>query len=69
MLFFRLLAMAVVANTALVTLLVPVSAVLLGGVVLGESIAPSQLGGMALIGAGLLVMGGRVLPRRRLDPG
>ena len=66
-LFFRLLATAGATNTVLVTLLVPVSAVLLGEVVLGESVAPPQLGGMALIGAGLLVMDGRVLGRRRPD--
>jgi len=58
--FFRLLARAGATNTSLVTLLVPVSAILLGTLVLGETLAPKHLCGMALIGAGLLAFDGRV---------
>ncbi|HEV7283471.1 MAG TPA: DMT family transporter [Kaistia sp.] len=58
--FFRLLARAGATNTSLVTLLVPVSAILLGTLVLGETLAPKHFAGMALIGAGLLAFDGRV---------
>jgi drug/metabolite transporter (DMT)-like permease len=49
----------------LVTLLVPVTALLLGTLVLGEALAPRHLAGMAVIGAGLLVIDGRLLRRIR----
>lgn len=61
--FFRLLASAGAVNTALVTLLVPVSAILLGRLILGEELAPRQYAGMALIGVGLFAIDGRVLGR------
>lgn len=64
-LFFRLLATAGAINTSLVTLLIPVSAILLGSVFLGERLTGSQIGGMVLIGAGLLAIDGRVLLRRQ----
>jgi drug/metabolite transporter (DMT)-like permease len=57
--FFRLLASAGVVNTALVTLLIPVSAILLGALFLGETLALRHYAGMALIGAGLLAIDGR----------
>lgn len=53
-LFFRLLASAGATNTMLVTFLVPVTAVLLGSLVLGETLALRHLLGMALIAAGLV---------------
>jgi drug/metabolite transporter (DMT)-like permease len=62
-LFFAILARAGGTNTMLVTLLVPVTALLLGTLVLGEALAPRHLAGMAVIGLGLLVMDGRVLRR------
>jgi drug/metabolite transporter (DMT)-like permease len=58
--FFRLLARAGATNTSLVTLLVPVSAILLGTLVLGETLALKHFAGMALIGLGLLAFDGRV---------
>lgn len=64
-LFYRLLAGAGGTNTLLVTLLVPVTAVLLGWVVLGESLAPRHFAGMAFIGSGLLMIDGRLLRRMR----
>jgi drug/metabolite transporter (DMT)-like permease len=64
-LFFRLLATAGATNTSLVTLLIPVSAILLGGVFLGERLSGAQFGGMFLISAGLLAIDGRVLQHRR----
>jgi len=57
--FFRLLATAGATNTSLVTLLIPVSAVLLGTLFLSESLSPGQVGGMGLIAAGLIAIDGR----------
>lgn len=57
--FFRLLATAGATNTSLVTLLVPVSAVLLGIAFLGERLSISQAIGMGLIGLGLVAIDGR----------
>ena len=62
--FFQLLASAGAVNTALVTLLVPVSAILLGTLFLGERLEPQHFAGMALIGAGLLAVDGRLLGHR-----
>jgi drug/metabolite transporter (DMT)-like permease len=62
-LYFRILAVAGATNLALVTFLVPVSAILLGAVVLGERLETRHFGGMALIGAGLALMDGRLLRR------
>ncbi|BDG74483.1 DMT family transporter [Roseomonas fluvialis] len=63
--FFRLIATAGATNTSLVTLLIPVSAVLLGAGFLGERLSALQFGGMALIGLGLIVLDGRLLDRSR----
>jgi len=60
-LYFRILATAGATNVLLVTLLVPVSAILLGVVVLGETLALSSLIGMGLIAIGLAVIDGRVI--------
>jgi drug/metabolite transporter (DMT)-like permease len=45
----------------LVTLLIPVTAVILGGLVLGERLSGEQVLGMTLILAGLAVIDGRIL--------
>ena len=67
--FFRVLASAGPTNASLVTLLVPVSAVLLGWATLGEALAARALGGMALIAAGLAVIDGRAVSYfRTQDP-
>lgn len=63
-LFFRIVAQAGATNASLVTLVIPVSAVLLGVTFLGEHLELFELAGMALIGLGLVVMDGRFLPRR-----
>jgi drug/metabolite transporter (DMT)-like permease len=57
--FFRILARAGATNALLVTLLVPVSAVFLGGLVLDEHITLEQLTGMAIIALGLAAIDGR----------
>ncbi len=62
-LFFRLLNLAGATNAALVTFLVPISAILLGSVVLGETLLARHVAGMFLIGAGLLFIDGRLLRR------
>ena len=53
-------------NLLLVTLLIPVSAVLLGAAVLGEDLAPRHALGMAAIAGGLALIDGR-LPRRMIE--
>lgn len=62
-LFFRILATAGATNLMLVTFLIPVSAILLGALVLGERLDPRHFAGMALIGAGLAAIDGRLLHR------
>jgi drug/metabolite transporter (DMT)-like permease len=64
--FFRLLAGAGAVNTALVTLLVPATALLLGTLVLGEAFSLGEALGMAVILAGLVVTDGRALALLKL---
>lgn len=59
-LFFRVMA-AAGSNVNLVTLLVPVSAILLGMLVLGEQLALRHFAGMAIIALGLAAIDGRLL--------
>lgn len=58
-LYFRILATAGATNLLLVTFLIPVSAILLGTLFLGEVLLPRHFAGMALIGAGLAAIDGR----------
>lgn len=67
-LFFHILARAGATNVSLVTLLVPVGAVLLGAAALDERLAASAWAGMALIGLGLACLDGRLLARLRRRP-
>lgn len=60
-LFYRILATAGATNLMLVTFLIPPSAILLGTFVLGETLEPKHFLGMALIGAGLAAIDGRLL--------
>ena len=57
--FFRILATAGATNLLLVTLLIPVSAVLLGHTILGEAVHLQHVAGMALIALGLAAIDGR----------
>ena len=59
--YFRLLKTAGATNLLLVTLLIPVSAIILGVFLLDESLEPQHLSGMAVISLGLLIMDGRLL--------
>jgi drug/metabolite transporter (DMT)-like permease len=58
-LYFRILQTAGATNLLLVTFLIPVSAILLGTFVLGETLQLKHLMGMALIGVGLAAIDGR----------
>ena len=62
-LYFRLIASAGATNAALVTFLVPISAILLGVTILGETFTALQALGMGLIGLGLIIMDGRLFQR------
>lgn len=68
LLYFRLVADAGATNASLVTLVVPVSAILLGTLFLHESLHPLEIAGMLVIAAGLLTIDGRlataIRPRR-----
>ncbi|MBR1122552.1 DMT family transporter [Bradyrhizobium lablabi] len=59
--FFQILRRSGATNVMLVTLLVPVSAILLGWLVLGEQISMREIAGAMVIGSALLVIDGRVL--------
>lgn len=61
--FFRVLASAGATNLMLVTFLIPASAILLGSLFLGESLAVRQGAGMALIAGGLIAIDGRLFAR------
>lgn len=58
--YFSILATAGATNLLLVTFLIPVSAILLGTLFLDETLLPRHLAGMALIGAGLAAIDGRL---------
>lgn len=60
-LYFKILSGAGATNASLVTLLIPVSAILLGALFLNETLAPRSFAGIALIGLGLLSLDGRLL--------
>jgi drug/metabolite transporter (DMT)-like permease len=59
LIYFRLLARAGATNVLLVTFLIPVSAILLGTLVLGEQLATRHFAGMAAIALGLAAIDGR----------
>lgn len=65
--YFEILRSAGASNVMLVSFLTPVGASLLGVLVLGESLAPHNLVGMALILAGLAIIDGRALAALRQD--
>ncbi len=67
-LYFHLLNSAGATNSLLVTFLIPISAILLGALLLGEQLEPRHFAGMALIGLGLAAIDGRLFRRRRPLP-
>jgi len=62
-LYFNIIASAGAINASLVTLLVPVSAILLGAALLGERLEPFEFIGMALIMASLIIIDGGLFRR------
>jgi len=65
LIYFRLIAERGAVNAALVTLLIPPSAIALGALFLNERLAPAQFGGFALIALGLLAIDGRLIRAAR----
>jgi drug/metabolite transporter (DMT)-like permease len=63
--FFQILRRSGATNVMLVTLLIPVTAILLGYLVLGESISRREIAGALVIGSALLLIDGRVLKIRQ----
>jgi len=62
-LFFRILAKGGATNISLVAFLIPVSAIILGTLFLGERLNANHVGGMAIIFLGLTALDGRTWPR------
>jgi drug/metabolite transporter (DMT)-like permease len=67
--FFQILRRSGATNVTLVTLLLPVTTILLGSLVLGERLSFQEIAGALVIGSALLLIDGRVLkllrrPRR-----
>src|SRR5437868_1032009 len=69
LIYFRLLARAGATNVLLVTFLIPVSAIVLGTLVLGEQLATRHIVGMAAIAIGLAAIDGRVIRLYRVGTG
>ena len=67
LLYFRILAAAGATNLLLVTFLIPVTAITMGGLFLGERLEARHFVGMAMIGLGLACIDGR--PFRLLSRG
>ena len=65
LIFFRLLASSGATNLLLVTFLIPISAVILGSLFLGEQLQAKHFIGMVCIGAGLAAIDGRLLAKLR----
>jgi drug/metabolite transporter (DMT)-like permease len=59
--FFQILRRSGATNVMLVTLLIPVTAILLGWLMLGEPISVREIAGAIVIGSALLVIDGRIL--------
>jgi drug/metabolite transporter (DMT)-like permease len=66
--FFQILRRSGATNVMLVTLLIPVTAIVLGYLVLGEQISSREIVGALVIGSALLLIDGRVLERFRRRP-
>ncbi len=69
LLYFKLLARVGATNLLLVTFLLPIVALILGALFLGEHVQPMDLLGLALIMGGLAAIDGRLIarPRARSD--
>jgi drug/metabolite transporter (DMT)-like permease len=67
-LYFRLIDSAGATNALLVTLLVPPTAILLGGMMFGERLTSGQFAGFGIIALGLALIDGRLLRLFRTRP-
>ncbi|MDA9208140.1 DMT family transporter [Octadecabacter sp.] len=65
LLYYRILAAAGSANTMIVTLLIPPVSILLGAVLLNETLSPNVYVGLGLLALGLVTLDGRLLARLR----
>lgn len=61
LIFFRIIERAGPSFVSLVTMLVPVSAILLGYLILGEALSLREIVGALIIGSALVIIDGRVL--------
>ena len=61
--FFKILERAGASNVMLVTLLIPVTALFLGNIFLGESVHAKEIIGALIIGSGLLFIDGRLVQK------
>ena len=59
--FFQILRRSGATNVMLLTLLIPVTAILLGWLVLGEPISMREIAGAIIIGSALMVIDGRLI--------
>jgi len=66
-LYFRLIETSGASNALLVPILVPPTAILLGGLFLGETLHARDFGGLALIALGLAAIDGRIFNLWRPD--
>jgi drug/metabolite transporter (DMT)-like permease len=65
LLYYRVLDLAGSGNLMLVTLMIAPIAIVLGAIVLGETLTPNAYKGFALLAAGLLIIDGRLIDRVR----
>ena len=66
LLYYRVLTLAGCGNLMLVTLLIAPIAIVLGALVLGETLPPNAYSGFALLALGLVIIDGRLIDRIRL---
>jgi len=62
--YFKVLTKTSATNLLLVTFLIPISAILLGALILGERLEPNQWVGMIVIGLSLAIIDGRLFRRK-----
>ena len=67
--YFRLIDSAGASNAMLVAFIMPVVAIILGVVALGESLEPRQIAGTAFIILGLLAIDGRIFRALKIARG
>jgi drug/metabolite transporter (DMT)-like permease len=62
---YTVLQRAGATNALLVTLIMPLTPILLGGIFLGDRLTPRDMLGALIIAAALLIIDGRVFRRRK----